>query len=309
MYDGRQIVFTIIGINATAAVAGTGSLVYTNQQWMYRDVNNDVYSFDSSSRLLEVVIHDGKKYSLVYTESDKDPGLVQVSDNRGNSLSFAQDAFYQPLSLSAPGFRVKYSYSSQALIGLVKSSQGLVSTRSYKYNFVGGVALLGAVTDERGILSATWEYDSQGRAVSSKNAGDVGKVTVSNSGSTTDVVNELGKSAKYSFITLNGVSMISSVEGEPSPNCPASNSSYTYDGMGHLLTKTDVKGFITTYTYNDRGLEVSRTEASGTPQARVTTTEWDPTRFLRIKVVESTRTTVYTYDDQGRETSRQLSAR
>jgi hypothetical protein len=67
------------------------------------------------------------------------------------------------------------------------------------------------------------------------------------------------------------------------------------------------KGFSTSYTH--RGLEISRTEASGTSQARVATTEWDPTRFLHTKVVEPTRTTVYPYNDQGRETGRQVSAR
>ncbi|WP_161806743.1 RHS repeat domain-containing protein, partial [Pseudomonas syringae] len=72
-----------------------------------------------------------------------------------------------------------------------------------------------------------------------------------------------------------------------------------------LQTKTDAKGLVTTYTYNDRGLEISRTEASGTPVARTIRTEWDPARFLPIKTVEGQRITSYRYDEQGREISRQ----
>ncbi|RMM03860.1 YD repeat-containing protein [Pseudomonas savastanoi] len=76
-----------------------------------------------------------------------------------------------------------------------------------------------------------------------------------------------------------------------------------------MLTKTDAKGLVTTYTYDDRGLEVSRTEASGTPVARTITTEWDPARFLPVKTVDDQRITSYRYDDQGREISRQSVAR
>ncbi|GGJ46896.1 hypothetical protein GCM10009085_45550 [Pseudomonas avellanae] len=103
---------------------------------------------------------------------------------------------------------------------------------------------------------------------------------------------------------IGGVRRITSIEGEPSPNCPASNSSYTYNDSGQILSKVDAQGLITTYTYNERGLETSRAEASGTALARITTTDWEPSLFLPRKIVEPTRTTVYSYDDQGRELSR-----
>lgn len=51
-----------------------------------------------------------------------------------------------------------------------------------------------------------------------------------------------------------------------------SNSTYTYDDRGLMLTKTDARGLATTYSCNDRGFEVSRTEASGMPLARIATT-------------------------------------
>ncbi|SIQ07957.1 RHS repeat domain-containing protein, partial [Aquipseudomonas alcaligenes] len=89
-----------------------------------------------------------------------------------------------------------------------------------------------------------------------------------NADDTVSVTNELGKVTKYSFQTIEGVRRITSIQGEPSANCPNSNSTFTYDSNGLLKTKTDNKGVLTTYTYNARGLEISRTEASGTAQAR-----------------------------------------
>lgn len=84
-------------------------------------------------------------------------------------------------------------------------------------------------------------------------------------------------------------------------NCPNSNSTFTYDARGLLKTKTDNKGHLTTYEYNDRGLEVSRTEAAGTPQARTITTQWHPTLFLKTQITEPERVIRYHYDEQGRQ--------
>ena len=78
---------------------------------------------------------------------------------------------------------------------------------------------------------------------------------------------------------------------------------YVIDG-----TQTDAKGFVTTYTYNDRGLETTRTQASGTPQARTTTTTWHATFNLPLTVTEGGQVTTYTYDTQGRQTSRTQTA-
>ena len=65
-----------------------------------------------------------------------------------------------------------------------------------------------------------------------------------------------------------------------------------------VKTKTDNQGHLTTYAYNARGLEISRTEAAGTPQARSISTEWHPSFFLPLVVTEPGRVTRYQYDEQ-----------
>ncbi|RBH52398.1 MULTISPECIES: hypothetical protein [Pseudomonas] len=65
------------------------------------------------------------------------------------------------------------------------------------------------------------------------------------------MTNELGKNAIYQFANLGGVRRVTVIEGKPSPNCSASNSSYTDNERGEVLTKTDAKDLNTTYIYND----------------------------------------------------------
>lgn len=68
------------------------------------------------------------------------------------------------------------------------------------------------------------------------------------------------QAAKYSFQYIKYVKRTTTIQGEP------------YDSRGLLKTKIDNKGNLTTYSYNSRDLEVSRTEASGRPRARTITT-------------------------------------
>lgn len=161
-----------------------------------------------------------------------------------------------------------------------------------------------------GVRPATCADDNQGCALSSKHAGGAEKVTVAyNADGSSTVTNALGKRTTYRFQTIQGIRRITAIEGEPSANCPNSNSTFTYDDRGLVKTRTDNKGHVTTFDYNDRGLEVSRTEAYGTPQARTVITEWHPTLFLPLTVTEPDRVTTYRYDDQGRQLSQSVSQR
>ena len=66
----------------------------------------------------------------------------------------------------------------------------------------------------------------------------------------------------------------------PDPQIPTRSRSYTYDANGYPDTKTDFKGYLTDSDYDSRGLELRRIDAKGTPQARITETEWHPSLRL-----------------------------
>jgi hypothetical protein len=303
--DGGTFSYTISGERAAPDVSGSGDLQKMTSGWRYSSPAGEVLEFDTAGRLVKYLTKENAQYTISY-----DYSTLSVKSNVKSSkkLILALDAQGQPLQALIDGVKLVYSYKEGRLASLTKTIGKSILIRKFLYE-KDDKKLLTGIVDERGVRFATWDYDTQGRAISSQHAGGAGITTVAYSKNSSAVTNELGKKTIYNYQQYLGVNRITSIIGEPSPNCPASNSSYTYTDQGRLKTRTDAKGLVTTYAYDDRGLETSRTEASGTLQARVTTTEWDPTRFVRNKVVEPTRTTVYTYDDQGRETGRQVSAR
>jgi YD repeat-containing protein len=98
------------------------------------------------------------------------------------------------------------------------------------------------------------------------------------------------------------VRKVAKVEGHPTSSCEGANKSYSYDANGNVISRTDWNGVTTTYTYDmDRNLELSRTEAAGTPQERTITTEWHPDFRLPVKITEPSKITSFSYDAQGRQ--------
>lgn len=295
--DGRQALFTRVGDILTPESTEMGSLIKTNDTWTYSSPGNQVSMFDAGGRLSRIRNTRGQTQTLTYSGAS-----TTVTDDTGHQLIFTKNDLQQISRLSTPQSLITYTYNANALLtSSTKIEGGVTSIQTYAYENAKNPKLLTGITDERDVRISTWTYDDLGRLTSSIGAAGANKntFTYADDGSMT-VINEFGKQTTYRYQISQGLKLITAIQGEPSSNCPASNSSYTYNDRGQVLTKTDAKGFITAYTYNDRGLENSRTEASGTSLARTTTTMWDPSRFLRTQVVEPTRTTVYSYDSQGR---------
>ena len=80
--------------------------------------------------------------------------------------------------------------------------------------------------------------------------------------------------------------------------------SMSYDANGYLASETDWKGNITTYVHDAQGRETSRTEASGTAQARTITPQWDTTLNVPTQITAPGKVTTYSYDAQGHLLSR-----
>jgi YD repeat-containing protein len=302
MHHGRESFFAISGTTITSKSSDLGVLTKLGTTgWQYISADNERFIFDTAGMLTQWSNAHGAVHQFAYAGSQ-----ITVTDNLGNSLTLTEDADHQPLTLTAPGVQITYGYNAnKRLTSVTRVMGGQTTQRQFHYEDPRNTSWLTGITDERGVRYATWRYDDKGRAISSEHADGADKVTVAyNADGTVSVTNELGKVAKYSFKYIKGVNRITSIQGEPSANCPNSNSSFTYDSNGLLKTKTDNKGHLTTYGYNARGLEISRTEASGKPEARTITTDWHPTLFLPAVVTEPDRITTYHYDDQGRQLSR-----
>jgi YD repeat-containing protein len=302
---GEEHGFTLVHVVATPETMERGTMVRTASYWQYTSETNESYFYDLKDKLIKIVHANGSYEQLTYSGS-----TVTVTNNTGKTLTFTQDVMRQPLTVNALGLSIQYQYNAENVLTQVTTTRGSdVEIRLYHYEDQRNSTLLTGITNEKGVRFATWAYDEQGRAISSEHANGAEHTQISyNEDGSSTVTNALGKKTVYRFTEIAGVKKVSAIEGEPSANCPASNSTFTYNDRGQVLTQTDAKGFITTHTYNDRGLETTRTEATGTPQARTTTTTWHATFNLPLTVTEGGQVTTYTYDTQGRQTSRTQTA-
>ncbi|WP_268802211.1 DUF6531 domain-containing protein [Pseudomonas amygdali] len=309
MSDGKESLFSP-SPEGYISDANVGILLKEGNSWRYNGLNNQTMFFSASGELTQINKSDGVVYKLTYTRTDKGPEIT-VNNSYGESLVIVEDFTRQLKSIRAGTKHIVFSYDAYENLSERKSTDaGIVSITKYHYESAYKNSFLTGITDARGVRFATWAYNDSGRPISSQHADNAGSVKIRYLDDGYRVVtNELGKNTTYRYENISGKLRLVQIIGEPSPNCPASNSSYTYNERGQVLTKTDAKGLITAYTYSERGLETSRTEASGTAQARTVITEWDPSRFLPTKITEPTRITAFTYDDQGRETGRQVTLR
>jgi YD repeat-containing protein len=156
---------------------------------------------------------------------------------------------------------------------------------------------------------ATWEYDLSGRAILSEHADGSEQVVLTyNPNGTTTVIDAAGAERIYHFTVQQGQKKVDHIEGDRCTTCGSGDiQAYTYDSNGFVASKTDWNGNTTTYTRDDQGRELTRTEASGTPQARTITTTWDTTLNKPLTVTEPDRLTEYTYDTEGRLLNRRQS--
>jgi YD repeat-containing protein len=305
--DGREVFFANQNDMIVPIGAELGVLVKLTDGWLYKSTTDQQLSFSSQGKLTDF-ISPGRHVQLSYMDDN-----VTVRDLFGNSAIITVRPDGQPLRLQVADIEVNYSYDDSNRLVLVDYPDG--TARRYHYNEAFHTsntnqpyALTGISNiDKNGIatLYATYSYDSKGRATSSEYAGGAGRIslTFNDDGSTTET-NALGKQTTYHFELFYGKYKAVRVEGHPTASCAGANKTYTYDGDGFMISRSDWNGITTTYTHDAQGRELSRTEAVWTPQERTVTTEWHPEYRLPVRINEPGKTTEFTYDAQGRELSR-----
>lgn len=295
--DGQESYFAVQNGVIVAELTELGQLESTINGWVYHSPRNESFYFGSDGRLVRWVDPLGRTQSLSYGN-----GLVTVQDDFGRTLSFAEDAWHQPTEVTIGTLQVSYLYSAGGQLLEAVTEQGAESVRrQYHYEDPRDPTWLTGITDERGIRFATWAYDNFGRATISEHADGVERVTLDyNEDGSVRVTNVLGKSTVYHYGVINGVKRITAIEGQPSANCPNSNATYTYNERGQVVTRTDERGVVTRFQYNTRGLLVSQTEAEGMSEVQTTTNEWHPDMALKVQVTEPHRQSRFIYDESGR---------
>ncbi|MDJ0808280.1 MAG: DUF6531 domain-containing protein [Gammaproteobacteria bacterium] len=260
--------------------------------------------------LITVEHTNGQTLELGFTEKHGDYYLTQQTDPSGNVTHYEWGDYYDK------SFILTVAYDILVDVRLIKVIYPDTTPdtmednpfRIYHYESQEFPTFVTGITDENGNRISTVLYNEQSRAYVSESAGGIDHTQVhyDPSGTQVTITNSLGKQTRYDFQWIDGIYHLSHVEGLPSSNCGGSAKDYTYDGNGYLESKTDWNGNVTIYTRDARGLELSRTEAAGTPQARRVITEWHNDFRVPLRITEPGRITTFTYDDQGRELTREV---
>ncbi|MGZ3241234.1 MAG: RHS repeat domain-containing protein, partial [Burkholderiaceae bacterium] len=199
--DGRSLAFSPSGNNwiPDADVAGKLVQLFDTANhpagWRYTDSDGDVTeTYDVSGKLLLLTSRAGLTQTLLYSDGTASglngaiaTGttkplmanlLLSVTDSFGRQLKFTYDIGGRLVTMTDPSGGVyAYTYGSNTNIQSVTYPD--TKTKTYLYNesaYTGGNNLVNALTgilDENGARYATWNYDAQGRAISSEHAGGV----------------------------------------------------------------------------------------------------------------------------------------
>lgn len=303
--DGSRNVFLISGMKPL--YGARGKLSKAGNLWAYENEGGARQTFDEQGRL----VSQRDAMGLVQTLSHAGNTLT-IRNQTGQQMVLTEGVLGQPTRAAIGGVQITYAYSTDAsrLLSVSRLAGGQTRTRSYHYEVGYANWLLTGITDENGVRFATWRYDDQYRAISSEHAGGAERTTLTYVDPfTTIVTNALGKKTTYRFKEINYSRRITQVVGEPSANCPLTNSSFEYDSKGRLTAHVQKNGTRTLYQYNDRNLLIQRIEAADTPVARQTQTEWHAQFPKPVKITSPTAITTYTYDTQGRPLTTAVSKR
>ena len=295
----------------------------TRTGWRYTLKDDTVEEYDVNGKLISITNRASQVQTLTYDLSsanggDDDPAtLDQVTGPFGRKLSFSYDSNGKLVTFTDPDNQeYHYTYHSTGNIETVTypDETPLDNTdnpvRTYHYeNLDDFPTHLTGITDETGKRVASWEYDFWGRTIVSERGGGAERLQFSyNSDISTTVTDEQGRSQTYHLSKQHNYFQATQIDNGPCSNCGEQFKNTSFDGNGFVSSRTDFNGNTTTFTHDSNGLETSRTEAVGTPQERIITTEWHPTFRLPTKITEPGKVTTFTYDTQGRLLDRKESS-
>ena len=253
--------------------------------------NGTTKVFSNSGRLLEAIDRNGNQTTVSYDSSDR---IATVSAPGGQWILFTyDDSQYVNLATSAQdavGTVATFSYIDSNLTQVVYADGSQIN---YAYDDDDNII---SVSDSEGKVLETHTYDTNGRGLSSSRANSVDLITIQYpSDSSTILTDSTGNTTTYLYSTISNKTYLTAVQGPGCSSCGGSNDlSFTLDGAGNRLSRTDANGNTTAYTYDSTGNVLTRTNAAGI---------WTYTynSFGEVLSAEDPQgnTTTYLYDANG----------
>jgi YD repeat-containing protein len=309
--DGQQIIFTNSGGPWTTNTDLDYTLTQSGSTWTLMDHNDtaEVYTNLGSGKgqLNTITLRNGYEQTMSYSGAN----LSSVSDSYGRKLNFGYSGALLTSVTTPDSLVLTYGYTIgiyNTLLTSVSYNTSPATSQTYTYGNSSFPLALTSITDENGHTSASWTYDSNGRAVTSQNGGSLAANLTTFSFSTpgiTAVTNPFGVVDSYTINTYNNVVKIIGISRAATSTTAAASESFGYDGNGFMNSFTDWNGNQKTTVNNAQGNPTSITEAYGSPVARTTTISYDTT-WIRLphQIATTGLTSTFAYDGSGNPLSR-----
>jgi YD repeat-containing protein len=301
--NGRRYVFQESGGNWFETNSLPVQLKRVGSDWVFTDAGGNTEYYGTDGLIIRLTDMRGKSLFFTYDDNNR---LSVISDQFGHRLEFSYDALGNLVSVMGPEGLVEYDYDVNNNLTTVTYPGG--SSKTYLYEDPDFPHHLTGITNEKSERFATWKYDDQGRVVISEHAGGADHVAFTyNADHTTTVSDNLGAQRTYHFLLIKGQMKVAEVTGDRCVSCAGGDiQQRIFDSNGFLASTTDWNGNTTTYVRDEWGKELSRTEAAGTPDARIITTDWHPDLPLPIRITGPARITEFNYDTAGRLVSKRV---
>jgi len=279
-------------------------LVQDSDAWIYRKSEDDsVFVFSMNGSLQSKKERGGAVFGYFYDDKGR---LSKVQNNFGRSLGFSYNADNQLVEIVTPdGRSIRYAYDSFGRLMRVTYPDG--KSRTFLYEKAGLLQALTGIVDEAGGRWGTFDYDNQGRAISTELADGVNRYQVSYpSSDSAIVVDPLGTRREYGYSVSAG-QLVVTKGSLPSASGGLDAASRVLDSTGLITSETDFKGVRTTTAWDvARRLPVEIVRAPGSPDAQVRTIQWHGDFNLPVKIAEEGGAVVYTYDNFGNKLSESI---
>lgn len=281
--DGQELTFSY---NGTAWASDTDvdyQLTNSGATWTLIDKDDVTETYTVSGTVATLATmkqRNGYTQTLNYTSGQ----LTSVTDSYGRSLGLTYTGSLLTGVTTPDSLVLTYGYSTvsgSSLLTSVGYNTSPATSQTYAYANASFPFALTSVTDEKGNLFQSWQYDSTGRGTSNWQGGSLnaGLTSVAYDDSTGNrtVTGPLGIAETYKFTTLQGIPKLTEIDRAANGTIAAATRTFTYDTNGYLATATDWNGNSTHYTNDSHGHATTTVEAYGTGVARTTTVVYDTT--------------------------------
>ncbi len=248
---------------------GTLSLTDTGYRW--KRPSGSIYAFDSTGRLLWIQDTVSNRQVMTYDDNGRLASVTDSASGRTITLHYNAsgllDYISGPVTDAVPdGIWVRYQHDEHN--NLTGVSYADSSGFSYGYDDVSDPHNLTWKKDGMNHTLASWEYDSQDRAMNSITPDGRGGSASYVNENTVEVTDAYGIKKTYSIELINGVKRTVAASIASCPSCPMREPvAYRYDDELHIIEKQYANGRIDRFTdFDEQGNACTVTRAWEAPE-------------------------------------------